>query len=710
MSDKKIIAATVQVNTGTSNQNLKEVKGNLKEVRSELGNTGTQAKQTGKDVETTGGSFSKLKGEIGAVPGPLGAARQGVDNLSKAFKALLLNPVVLVITLIVGALALLYKAFASTNDGADKLEQVFAGIGAAIDVLRDRVLKVGNAIVKFFSGDFKGAIQEGRAAVSGIGAEIAKEFNEAADAAARLQEVEDAFRSLGVSRAKLNRDLAETKEIISDENASLADKKKAIDAVRIAEGAQTAAELEAAKKRFETLKAINELSDTSDEALQRTADAEAAMYALEEKSATDKRSLNKQERNIEKQEAAKAAEARTAAIARQKEERQKLVEFTNKLIKLQQDNELSQIKDGYEKELKQLEIKIADEKRQNELAFKDHRINKDQLLQLNAALDLQAGIQRGIITDKHNEETKKKEEDFQKELAGIATKIRLAGITDSRQLELAQLEIGYQEKLQQAIDRYKDDQEKFNQIKIALDAQFQAEQDKANEKFRIEDGKKKLDEEIKEQEKIIAKKETDYAEKIAAFDLEQALVQKAFDDKLLTEQEYTAKVQAISEARQTIREAEAEHTKLTANVVGDALTALSELAGKQTLAGKVLAIAATTINTYQAAIAAYKSLASIQYVGPVLGAIAAASAIATGFKAIKKIAAVQVPGGSGGSAPSGISIPAAPVAPQQQGTTLNQDSINQIGNATSRVYVLSADVANDREKTERLNRAARLGG
>jgi hypothetical protein len=46
------------------------------------------------------------------------------------------------------------------------------------------------------------------------------------------------LRGLGETRAKLNRDLAEAKEIITDETASYAEKKKAIND-GTAEGKQT---------------------------------------------------------------------------------------------------------------------------------------------------------------------------------------------------------------------------------------------------------------------------------------------------------------------------------------------------------------------------------------------------------------------------------------------------------------------------------------
>src|SRR5690606_31107996 len=132
-------------------------------------------------------------------------------------------------------------------------------------VIRDRFLKMAGAVAKFRSGDFKGAMQEGKAALSGFGDEVATEGRKAAAATASLQEVEDAMRDLGVTRAKLNRDLAETKEIITDENASFADKKKAIDEVRKAEGDQTAQELMNAKKKLKAIQELNALSDTSDE-------------------------------------------------------------------------------------------------------------------------------------------------------------------------------------------------------------------------------------------------------------------------------------------------------------------------------------------------------------------------------------------------------------------------------------------------------------
>jgi hypothetical protein len=530
------------------------------------------------------------------------------------------------------------------------------------------------------------------------------------------------MRDLGVSRAKLNRDLAETKEIITDESASLEDKRKAIERVRKAEGEQTAQELENAKKKLEAIRAKNALSDVSDEKAQEEADAQAAVYALEEKSANDIRALNKQSRAIEKQEEAKRKEERQKAIEAEKAERQKLVEFTNKLTKLQQENELALIKDGYQKELKQLENRVADEKRQNELAFKDRKLNREQLNKLNEALDIQANIQRSSINDKHNEDVKKKEEAFQKELADITTKTRITAIKDTRQSELVQLEIGYQEKLQQAIEKYKDDSAKLEQIKAAIDEQYRTEKAAKEAKIKEEADKKKLEKDISDQEKIINAQNVDFEAKRAAADQEQLLLQQAFENKLITEQEYNTKVATLAKARATIREQEAAHYEAVASAVASTFGTLADIAGRQTVAGKALAIAQTTIQTFQSAIGAFKGMVTTVPgpAGIALGIAAQAGALANGFAAVKKIISTKIPGASdtAGSTPTGAAVPAAPVAPTPQtvNTTIDQQSVNAIGNVAAggvnavRAYVVEQDSAAAAARAARLQGAAVLGG
>jgi len=164
-------------------------------------------------------------------------------------------------------------------------------------------------------------------------------------------------------------------------------------------------------------------------------------------------------------------------------------------------------------------------------------------------------------------------------------------------------------------------------------------------------------------------------------------------------------------AKKAIGEKELEYQNTLASSIANSLDTLAGIAGKQTAAGKALAIASTVIKTIQGGIAAFTGMTS-SIPGPVgiaLGVVAAAGVVAAGVKAVKQITAVKIPGASsGGGAPS-ISLPnAPPLTPQAQTTRLDQGSINAVGNAANRAYVLETDVSGNQERIRRLNRAARI--
>lgn len=159
-------------------------------------------------------------------------------------------------------------------------------------------------------------------------------------------------------------------------------------------------------------------------------------------------------------------------------------------------------------------------------------------------------------------------------------------------------------------------------------------------------------------------------------------------------------------------------------VAGQFGSVLQQIAGKN----KALAIAGVVVeqaasigriisNTGVAnakAIAASPLTAGQPFVGinTVSAGLSIASSVAAGLKAVQQINQAQPGGGGGASAVSG-SGGAAPVAPappiQNTVTQLDQQSINQMGSATNRAYVVESDVTNKQERITRINRAARLG-
>lgn len=161
----------------------------------------------------------------------------------------------------------------------------------------------------------------------------------------------------------------------------------------------------------------------------------------------------------------------------------------------------------------------------------------------------------------------------------------------------------------------------------------------------------------------------------------------------------------ITEARIQLADKEAQAKIANLQLVSNALSNFSDLAGKETVAGKALAVAQTTIDTYLAAQKAYTSQIIPGDPSSVVRAvIAAASAVASGLVRVKSILAVKVPGKSGsggatsgaGGIPQGAPSLAAASPVQTVNSVLNSGQLQEIGGVINnqRVYVLESDITN----------------
>lgn len=170
----------------------------------------------------------------------------------------------------------------------------------------------------------------------------------------------------------------------------------------------------------------------------------------------------------------------------------------------------------------------------------------------------------------------------------------------------------------------------------------------------------------------------------------------------------------LSEERVAQEQLEFDQKKAVATATIDLLNSVADLFGRQTAAGKVLGVATATINTLIGITEVFRAKSILpEPIGTIVKIASAAALAANGFATVKKIVAVNVPGAGGGSAsaPPSLNAP-APLAPKAQvGTTqLDQQTLNNTNNATVRAFVLDTDNVSHRERNERLNRAARLGG
>ena len=132
-------------------------------------------------------------------------------------------------------------------------------------------------------------------------------------------------------------------------------------------------------------------------------------------------------------------------------------------------------------------------------------------------------------------------------------------------------------------------------------------------------------------------------------------------------------------------------------------------------ANKAVQYANTVVNTATSAMSAYSAMAGIPYVGPILGAIAAAAAVAAGAFQIKTIASQQpedISGGSGavgtGSAGgSGVMNPTIDVNAllnaDQASQNLNSDYYTDLQASKAqeqRVYVVESDISETQNTTK----------
>lgn len=199
--------------------------------------------------------------------------------------------------------------------------------------------------------------------------------------------------------------------------------------------------------------------------------------------------------------------------------------------------------------------------------------------------------------------------------------------------------------------------------------------------------------------------------KLRSLDVEAA---KGFDDERFknTETFETLRNQlekAKSDERKKQIEAERDLRIQAAQQVGTALGALSDIVGKQTAAGKILALAQIGIDTAVAISGAVRqasknplNLTGFAFVADIAARIGAILANIAKAKQILQGSNVSANNSAAQPAPLQASLP------QSQRTLLDQGQLNQIGNAATRAFVVESDVTNNQERIRRLNRAARL--
>jgi hypothetical protein len=183
------------------------------------------------------------------------------------------------------------------------------------------------------------------------------------------------------------------------------------------------------------------------------------------------------------------------------------------------------------------------------------------------------------------------------------------------------------------------------------------------------------------------------------------LIKKSMDKSL-----EDARINSAAQIELAREEARAKQEAALA--VADTLANVSALIGRETVAGKALAVASATISAISSAQKAYEATIGIPYVGPVLAPINAGIALAAGYKNVEDILAVQIPGASGGG---GGAAAAPPASPRFNVVGTAPASANQVANTLGKdlppvkAYVVANDVTSAQSLNRNIVSSASLG-
>ena len=203
----------------------------------------------------------------------------------------------------------------------------------------------------------------------------------------------------------------------------------------------------------------------------------------------------------------------------------------------------------------------------------------------------------------------------------------------------------------------------------------------------------------------LADMDLELAELERAYELKLEMARKAGEDTTaITEQYEKEKSDIVKSYQKDIVKWSEMSSEQQLGIASQTAGNMATILGEETEAGKAMAVVQATIDTYASAQAAYKSLAGIPVVGPALGAIAAAAAVAMGLKNIAAIRSAKAEGGGGGG-----SMPSA--APSTPTTTVASGAFTLEGGTEpepARAYVVSDDITDSQDALANIRRRATI--
>jgi len=629
-----------KMNVGNYAESIKEALSELNPFNAGIGSFIEKSKESGGAGAVLGGAFTAIR------TGILGALKAGLAFIATPIGAVI-AALAVAVGAVVGAFKLAKASLQSTEEGTQKLAVVMGAITGVFNGL----FKVVKPLGLFFADVFIKTLENvGKVAEKTLGIvadaleflgaeETAKgirnftnEVKATSVAAANLAKAEGELAKQQRQATKIQLDYQKQAEKLrqqrDDETNSISKRialnnqlgqvlqKQSASELAIANKALQVANLKV-KAEGETTEALNQRA----EALTNISDIQERITGQESEQLANLNSLRKEA--ADQQKALDEASIERA-LARSKAELDLFI--ANQGFKKKSLEEEEAFNAAlYKKEIADLNLQFKNKK----LSREEYNASVAQLQVDQLAKDAELTVQNAQLELDTQIEKNNRILENDKFLSEEQLKLKQDALNKNAESELAFQKI--------LLENGKINQKEYN---AAIDA-INEENRVANEQLRIErvaeeQNRKLVDlenQKVIDEENFIAQAEIEQQQNEIRRQQELADAEKTGADKDLIDAKYAKMSEDIEKAKQDNK------LSLASNAFGS----LASIFGAESKAGKAAAIAQTTIDTYKGAVSAYGALAPIPIVGPALGGIAAAAAIASGLKAVKQITATKSP-------------------------------------------------------------------
>ena len=279
----------INVKTGQATNNVDKLTESIEGTNKEAKKTNqTMSDLEGAADKFTGGFITGIKKASAALKGMGTGIVNGIKGLrtmkitsKTTFKAIKVGIASTGIGLLVLALGSLVSYFSQSQKGADKLKVAFAGIGAAISVLVDRLTTFGGGLVKILSGDISEGLDILKDSFKGVGEEIKNETAAAAALEKANQKLQDREIAMIKTRAEARRDIEAAKLASADQTKTTQERAAALERAIEIEKRVANEEIAIAKERARIITEQNALGESMRADLEAQAEAEARVIQLE---------------------------------------------------------------------------------------------------------------------------------------------------------------------------------------------------------------------------------------------------------------------------------------------------------------------------------------------------------------------------------------------------------------------------------------------